>query len=72
MFDLVLSGLGSGNANKQTNPVQWLFTFDLSFFFSGIGALDDSRKKAFHIKEARNIRTHTHAHTHTCTNREQI
>lgn len=65
MFDLVLSGLGSGNANKQTNPVQWLFTFDLSFFFfPGIGALEDSKKKAFHVKEARNICKHTRAHAH--------
>lgn len=71
MFDLVLSGLSSGNANKQTNPVQWLFTFDLSFFFfSGIGALEDSRKKAFHIKEARNVHTHMRAHTHMHTHRE--
>lgn len=39
-------------------------TFPFFFFFPGIGALEDSKKKAFHIKEARNICKHTRAHAH--------
>lgn len=64
MFDLVLSGLGSGNANKQTNPVQWLFTFDLSFF-SGIGACGFGRQQRKGFPYLRGKK-------HTYTKRKQI
>ena len=50
--------------NRQILCNGFLHLTFLFFFFSGIGALEDSRKKAFHIKEARNVHIHMRAHTH--------